>query len=86
MVVTEVPVIARVECRSEGSAEQRPVAVWFGGERIEIERIVSDIVVGAAEAGGSSRRSLRVGLSDGRQLSLTRDLPDGDWRVYRFER
>jgi hypothetical protein len=81
--VTEVSVIARVECRSEGSAEQRPVAVWLGSVRIEVERIVSDSVVGSDEAGGVNRRSVRVALSDGRYLILERDLPDGDWRVYR---
>jgi len=77
-----VPVIARVECRSEGSAEQRPVAVWLGSERIEVEEIVSDSVVGSAEPGGVNRRSVRVTLADGRQLILRRDLPDGEWRVY----
>jgi hypothetical protein len=82
-IVSEVPVIATVECRSEGSGEQRPVAVRLGGDLIEVVEILLDSVIGTVEAGGVNRRDVVVVLADGQHLSLRRKLPDGDWRVYR---
>jgi hypothetical protein len=76
-------VIARVECRSEGAAEQRPVAVWFAGDRIEVAEILDDAIVGPVEAGGVNRRQLRVLLDSGQELLLERELPRKPWRVYR---
>lgn len=75
------PLVARVECRSEGAAEERPVAVWLGGERRRVEAVLEDAVVGAVRAGEPSERRLRVELDDGARLLLRRRLPDGSWRV-----
>jgi hypothetical protein len=76
-------VIARVECRSEGAAEQLPVAVWLAGERITVAEILGDAVEGPFEAGRSSHRRVRVRLDDGQVLELVRELPRGDWAVFR---
>lgn len=78
----DIPLIARVRCRSEGSAEERPVAVEIGGEWFEIRELETDEIVGPAEAGIRSHRRVRAVLEDGRAVRLTRVLPDGDWRVY----
>jgi hypothetical protein len=79
----DVPVIARVECRSEGTGEQRPVAVWLGGTRIAVAEVLDDAIHGSAVAGGVHRRHLVVRLVDGRSLTLEREAPQGEWRVYR---
>ena len=81
----DVPVIAGVECRSEGAAEQLPVAVWLAGERVAVAEILADSVCGRVEAGEPAVRRVRVRLADGQALTLVRELPRGDWRVFRPE-
>ena len=80
---TLVRLIARVESRSEGAAEERPVVVWLGTERCLVNRILDDSVVGPADAGTRSERRIAVELDNGDVLVLHRSLPAGDWRVYR---
>jgi hypothetical protein len=82
-MVREIPVIARVVCRSENTGEQYPVAVELGGHRIEISELLSDAVVGASVAGDRTERRIVVRLADGCVLRLGRCLPDGEWRVFR---
>ena len=77
-----MPVLARVECRSEGSAEERPVALRLGGERHVVRRIFTDALVGSVEAGQAATRELQVEVSDGRRYRLRRELPEGSWRVW----
>jgi len=74
--------LARVECRSESEGEERPVAVWIGGRRVEVERIVADAVIGPAEAGLSVRRQVDAETVDGRRLRVERELPHGEWSVF----
>ncbi len=81
--MARVALIARIECRSDAAAEQRPVAVWLAGERIAVAEVLDDAVFGHLEAGRSHRRRVRVRLADGQELLLERDLPRGSWRVYR---
>lgn len=76
-----VELLIRVECRSEGGAEQRPVAVRLGGSRVAIRGIVRDALVASPVAGEPSRRRMRVELEDGRELELWRTIPDGRWRA-----
>ena len=78
-----VAVLARVECRSEGAGEQIPAAVWIASSRIGVGEILDDAVIGSTEAGGGNLRRVTVRLTDGQVLVLERDLPNGDWRVYR---
>ncbi len=78
-----IDLVGKVECRSEGIAEQQPVAVWIGGERHVITELLSDSVAGSVTAGESSYRLLTVALGDGRRLQLRRRLPDGAWRIRR---
>ena len=78
-----IRIIARVECRSEASAEQRPVAVWQAGERIPVAEVIEDSVEGAVQAGEPAVRRLRVRLADCQLVELRRELPRGDWRVFR---
>ncbi len=73
--------LVRVESRSEGSGEQRPVGVRIGGERLEVRRVIHDAVEGSAVAGAPTHRRLLVELEDGAQLDLRRRLPDGPWRL-----
>jgi len=75
--------VARVECRSEGAAEERPVAVWLGGERRPLAAVLEDVVEGSRRAGEPSERRLSVELEDGTRLELRRRLPEGSWRVRR---
>jgi len=75
--------IARVICRSEGRGEQLPIAVVLAGDRIEVEEILSDGVVGPRLAGGKTERRVVVRLENGDVLHLQRKLPNGEWRVYR---
>jgi hypothetical protein len=75
--------IARVESRSESAAEQRPIAVWLGRDRIEVGEMIADVVEGPLEAGHPAVRRVRVRLVDGQVLLLVRELPLGEWRVYR---
>jgi hypothetical protein len=76
-----VSVIARVECRSEGRGEEKPVAVWLGGQRLEITDVIDRAMVTGVEAGEAVRHRLWVDLEDGSRCRLMRVLPDGDWRV-----
>jgi hypothetical protein len=80
-----IPIVASVECRSEGSGEERPVAVVLGGRRQLIEAILEDAVIATAEAGEAHSRRLTVALAEeGQLLCLQRRLPDGPWRVFRI--
>ena len=78
-----VRVIARVECRCEAAAEQLPIAVWLAGERIPVDEILADSVEGPVEAGQPAERHVKVRFGDGQVLHLVRELPLGEWRVYR---
>ncbi len=79
----DMRVIARVECRSESAAEQCPIAVWLGRDRIEVGEMIADVVEGPFEAGHPAVRRVRVRLVDDQMLELVRELPLGEWRVYR---
>ncbi len=81
----DVPLIARVECRSDGRPEERPVAVWVGGVRVAVRDTLDDAVVGGRTAGEPSVRRVQVLLEDGERLRLVRVLPAGEWRVLRLE-
>lgn len=83
MATEIIPLIARVHCRSEGQAEQRPVAVEIAGRRIAVTEILDDSIRGGVTAGAGNRRRLLVSLSDGQVLRLERVLPAGEWRVFR---
>ena len=83
MVRDGVPLLARVECRSEGSAEERPVAVWLGGRRHRVEAVLEDQLLGAVRAGAPNQRRVRLELDDGSRLEARRAVPDGEWRVWR---
>jgi hypothetical protein len=78
--------IARVEARSETAPEQRPVAVWVGGRRLDIVRTVDTALVAGRDAGEPHRQRLHVELEDGTVLRLHRTLPDGAWRVLKLPR
>jgi len=79
----DVELLVRVECRSEGGGEQRPVAVRIGGSRLEIRRVLRDVLASAPVAGEPSHRRLRVELENGDRLDLLRRIPDGPWRLLR---
>jgi len=81
-----VRIIARVECRSEGAAEQVPVAVWLAGHRLPVAETLEDAIEGTVEAGQPTVRCVRVRLVDGQDLELRRELPLGDWQVWRERR
>jgi len=76
-----VSAIARVECRSEGRGEDTPIAVWIGGERLEIADVIDRAMVTSVEAGEPVRHRLWVELDDGTTCEITRVVPDGEWRV-----
>jgi len=80
-VVLQLPLIAEVECRSEGAAEEHPVALRIGGERFDIHKILENAVVGGPDAGDPIERRLTVRTEDLRTFRLDRVLPDGEWRV-----
>jgi len=82
MSATQVPVVARVECRSEGRADEHPVAVIIGGKRLEIVDVIDRAMVTTVEAGEPVRHRLWVELENGERYELQRILPDGRWRVY----
>jgi hypothetical protein len=75
--------VARVECRSEGSGEEHPVAVWLADRRCLVCGVLTDAVVGPVAAGAPAERRLLVVLEEGTRLELRRRLPDGSWRVRR---
>ncbi len=76
-----IPVIARVDCRSEGREEQHPIAVWIGDHRHKITDVLDRAMVTGIDAGQPVRHRLWVELEDGRRCELTRVEPDGVWRV-----
>ena len=73
--------IARVECRSEGRGEEKPVAVIIAGERFEIVDILDRAFITSVEAGNPVRQRLWVELADGTRCELTRETPNGTWMV-----
>ncbi len=78
----DVPLIAKVECRSDTKGEERPVAVWIAGERFRVTRLRRQHLRGAAEAGAPAFYVADATLRDGREVRLERKLPDGVWRVF----
>jgi len=74
-----------VECRSEGAAEQVPVAVWLGGISYPVDQVVADATHGPARAGGAVVRRLQVVVEGLGLLALARELPDGEWGVSRAD-
>ena len=70
--------IAKVECRSEGVAEERPVALRIAADRFEIEEVLDNVVIGGAEAGSPLVRRLTIRADDGRIYRLDRLLPVGE--------
>jgi hypothetical protein len=76
-----IPTIARVECRSEGRADERPVAVVVGSHRLEIVHVLDQAMITTAEAGESVRHRYWVELDDGSRCELIRVMPDGKWLV-----
>jgi hypothetical protein len=76
-----ISAIARVECRSEGRGEEKPVAVVFGRDRLEIVEVLDRAMISSIEAGERVRHRLWVELEDGQRCELTRVDPDGEWRV-----
>ena len=85
MASPPIDIVAKVECRSESRGEERPIAVWFADQRLEIVDVLDRAVITSIEAGEPVRHRLWVELEDGRRCELTRVLPDGVWRV-RVER
>jgi len=73
--------VARVECRSEGRGEEKPIAVIIGGERLEIVDVLDRAIITSVEAGEPVRHRFWVVLEDGRRCELTRVTPDGTWMV-----
>ena len=82
MTDERIPVIARVECRSESSADEQPVAVWIGGKRLEIINVIDRAMISSVEAGHPVRQRLRVEFADGTRCELDRILPEGRWKTY----
>jgi hypothetical protein len=65
---------------AEGArAEEWPLSVTWGGveETVEVVRTVLD------ERAGVRVRRFRLRLADGTVLDVSRDEPDGDWRIDR---
>lgn len=79
----KVPVVARVECRSETRGEDTPLALWVGGVRLEITDVVDRAILGGAEAGEPLRQRLWVEVATGERFELMRTLPEGRWLVFR---
>jgi hypothetical protein len=80
-----VPIVAKVECRSESRGEEQPIAIWFADQRLEIVDVIDRAMVTSIEAGEPVRHRLWVEIEDGRRCELTRTESDGAWRV-RVER
>jgi hypothetical protein len=85
MTPHRISIVAIVECRSESRGEERPIAVWFADQRLEIADVIDHAMVTSIEAGEPVRHRLWVELEDGNRCELTRTKPDGAWRV-RVER
>lgn len=62
-------VLARVEWRSERLAYERPVALWLGGERVEVE-VEDEWQEGPAIAGGPVSSVFVVHDTAGRRLRV----------------
>jgi len=82
MTDERIPMIARVECRSESTADEHPVAVWIGGKRLEIVDVIDRAMISSLEAGHPVRQRLWVELEDGKRCELNRIFPNGQWRTY----
>jgi len=79
----KVPIVARVECRSDRAGEDTPLAVWVGGDRFEIVDVIDRAVLGGIEAGAPHRHRMWVEVTSGGRFELVRTLPGGRWLVYR---
>jgi hypothetical protein len=79
-----VPLIARVECRADSRAEERPVAVSIGGRRIGVVDVIDRALVTSATAGGPVCARFVVELEDGTVVALERTMPGGGWRCWRL--
>ena len=79
----KVPIVARVECRSDTGGEDTPLALWMGGERLEITDVLDRAVLGGTEAGAPHRHRLWVEVANGGRFELVRTLPAGRWLVFR---
>ena len=66
-----MPLLARVEWRSEGRAAERPTALVVGEERIEVE-VVEHWVEGPAVAGGEVQHHFVVTDGQGREYRIRR--------------
>ncbi|NOZ78887.1 MAG: hypothetical protein GXP48_06880 [Acidobacteria bacterium] len=78
----DLPLIARVECRSDTKGEERPVAVWIAGERFRVTHLARQHLRGPMKAGAPAFYVATATLRDGRQVKLERKLPGGPWRVF----
>ena len=76
-----ISLIAKVVCREETRGEEQPVAVIIGGECFEIVGVTDRAMVTGAEAGQPIRNRMWVEIEDGRDLELSRTLPNGRWMV-----
>ncbi len=64
----------RVECRSEYTYPQRPVALWLDQNRIEVAEVES-------ESRTPHGKRFRVRLVDGRRLELLYEELTDEWSV-----
>jgi hypothetical protein len=81
MTRRSISIVAKVECRDEGRAEERPIAVTIGDQRLEIVDVLDRALFTGVEAGAPVRHRMWVELDDGQRCELTRVDPDGPWRV-----
>ena len=65
---------AQVECRSESSYAEKPVALTWEGERLEIAQILS-------RWRNPGQSHFRVQVTDGRIFELTYDEAADGWRI-----
>ena len=65
---------ATVECRSEFTYAERPVAVLWQGERLEIEAIIT-------EWRSPQGNAFRVRTRDGKTFELLYNETDDEWNV-----
>jgi hypothetical protein len=76
-----IPAIAAVECRSEGRAQETPVAIIWGDTRYEIVHVIDRAVITGVEAGEPVRQRFWVEVENGQRFKLLRVMPDGAWQV-----
>ena len=81
MTCPQIDIVAKVECRSESRGEEQPIAVWFADQRLEIVDVIDRARVTSVEAGQPVRHRLWVELENGKRCELSRNEPDGTWRV-----